>query len=584
MTKSMEKQVYEFIATQTGEKIVERKKCKWCGEEFAITDKDLEFYSKISPVFNGTKYEIPAPTLCPDCRFQKKMLWKNERKLYKTVCDATNQNIISIYSPDSIYKVYDQKYRWSDKRNPMDYGRKYNFSQTFFEQFDELLRFIPHSSLNNSISENSLYCNDCRSNKNCYFVFASDQNQDSQYLWNSRKLDFSLDCNNTDQWTHCCQCCDSADIFQCFYCNDCFSCSECYFCFWCEDCQNCFLCTDLKNQQYCISNTQYSKDEYHNKIKDFYLWNYKNLQNLIQKSKQILSQRIYRNLRQINCDNVFSNYAFDSQKSSYSFQIEKSSDVKYVMYSAELSNSYDIYLSGWTGEKLYEVVWCWGNSYSVLFSIECRDCTDVLYSKNCYNSSNLFGCVWLRDKQYCILNKQYTQKEYEQLVPQIIEQMKTNVQWWEFFPVEISTFVYQETIASEHFPISRDDAVKKWFKRQDKEYPINIPEWIELINAKDLPDNIHDITDEILNKAIICEVSGKPFRIIKPELDFYRKHTLALPRKHPDIRHLDRIKSGAPRPLYLRNCDNCGKQVISVYPADSEFKVYCEECYNKEIY
>ncbi len=59
----MNKQVYEFITTQTGEKIVERKKCPVCGQEFAITDRDLGFYSKISPVFNGTKYEIPAPTL-----------------------------------------------------------------------------------------------------------------------------------------------------------------------------------------------------------------------------------------------------------------------------------------------------------------------------------------------------------------------------------------------------------------------------------------------------------------------------------------------------------------------------------------
>ena len=34
-----------------GEKIVETKKCRLSGKEFIITDRDLEFYDKISPVF-----------------------------------------------------------------------------------------------------------------------------------------------------------------------------------------------------------------------------------------------------------------------------------------------------------------------------------------------------------------------------------------------------------------------------------------------------------------------------------------------------------------------------------------------------
>jgi formylmethanofuran dehydrogenase subunit E len=36
--------------------------------------------------------------------------------------------------------------------------------------------------------------------------------------------------------------------------------------------------------------------------------------------------------------------------------------------------------------------------------------------------------------------------------------------------------------------------------------------------------------------------------------------------------------------LYLRRCDKCWKEIISVYPKWVEFKVYCEECYNKEMY
>jgi hypothetical protein len=36
------------------EKIIEHKTCKHCNSNFEITDKDLEFYEKISPVFTSS--------------------------------------------------------------------------------------------------------------------------------------------------------------------------------------------------------------------------------------------------------------------------------------------------------------------------------------------------------------------------------------------------------------------------------------------------------------------------------------------------------------------------------------------------
>jgi hypothetical protein len=87
------------------ETLAETKTCKHCGGVFPITDKDLEFYDKVSPVFSGKKYGIPTPTLCPDCRQQRRLSFRNERKLYKRKCDATEREIISIYSPDKPFKV-----------------------------------------------------------------------------------------------------------------------------------------------------------------------------------------------------------------------------------------------------------------------------------------------------------------------------------------------------------------------------------------------------------------------------------------------------------------------------------------------
>ena len=84
---------------------------------------------------------------------------------------------------------------------------------------------------------------------------------------------------------------------------------------------------------------------------------------------------------------------------------------------------------------------------------------NILYSFHCRNSSNLFACVSLRNKEYCILNKQYTKAEYETLVPKIIEHMKKTGEWGEFFPASISPFGYNETVAQEYFPLTREEAL-----------------------------------------------------------------------------------------------------------------------------
>lgn len=102
--------------------------------------------------------------------------------------------------------------------------------------------------------------------------------------------------------------------------------------------------------------------------------------------------------------------------------------------------------------------------------------------------------------------------------------------------------------------------------------------------AKDIPTDINEIDDTILTKAIICEETGRPFRIIKPELEFYRKMNIPIPHKHPDQRHKERMNMKPPKELFLRTCDQCGVETISVYDQNYVGKVYCEACYNKEMY
>lgn len=131
------------------EHLVENRICKKCNIPFPITEKDKEFYAKVSPTFHGKKYIIPPPTLCPDCRAQRRLSFRNERKLYKRKCDATGKDIISVYSPASPFTVYEQDYWWSDVWDPMDYGREFDFTRGAFEQFGELMGKVPKVNIIN---------------------------------------------------------------------------------------------------------------------------------------------------------------------------------------------------------------------------------------------------------------------------------------------------------------------------------------------------------------------------------------------------------------------------------------------------
>ena len=210
------------------------------------------------------------------------------------------------------------------------------------------------------------------------------------------------------------------------------------------------------------------------------------------------------------------------------------------------------------------------------------DVNDVYYSVWCTrNSKNLFGCVGLTHKEYCIFNKKYSKEDYQQLKDKIIEHMKSTGEWGEYFPPETSAFGYNETLANDYFPLTKEQVKSKGWQWCDFAPDIKAD---KTISAGRLPDDIKDLPDDILNWAIICEITNKPFKIIAQELDFYRKHNLPIPRRHPDQRHCDRLKLKQPYKLFNRKCDKCLSAIKTTYSPDRLEKVYCESCYLKEVY
>jgi len=568
----MQKSVYEFISKTNNDPIVERKICTISWNEFAVFQSDLDFYKKISPTIAGEKYFIPTPTLCPEERRRRRLLWRNERKLYRRKCALTGKSMISIYSEDHPYTVYDEKARRGDERDPLEYGKDRNPNRSFFDQFDELMKEVPCANVKNLNNENSEYVNYLNDSKNCYLDFWSGFLEDCCYCnWTyyGTKL---FDCGYCFRGENSYMCIKCENFYHCFYCQESKDISESRYCYDCENCNFCVGCVGLRGKNYCILNEQYTKEEYKEKIKE--IWN-------IQKQYKILKNNYARSAMNIaNWEKASGNDIKNAKNAIVCYEIDDAQDCKYCTEIFEGKDCMDVDNYGMF-ELFYEVAG-FGYSSRLMGTLYSGNCHNSFYSADCQYCNHVFGCVSLKHKEYCIFNKQYTKEKYEELVSKIIEKMQTNGERGEFSPARINHFGYNETVAYEYFPLTKEEALAQWYKRQDKEYPINVPDGITIIEWSKV--NEIKLDNEILKAAIKCEETGKLFRIVQIELDFYRKNNLPLPSKHQDVRHAERIAARPPRALFVRKCSNCEIETLSVYAEESNIKIRCNTCYTQEVY
>lgn len=537
-----------------------QKICKQCGENFKISEEDLKFHDKISPVFGGKKFQIPAPEMCFKCRQQARFAYRNERNLYRRKCSKCGAGMISMFPDDDGINVYCYKCWWGDNFDPLAYGHDFDFSRPFFEQFAKLFKKVPLPHMVIGNGENADYTNYSWQNKNCYLVSSSDYNEDcyySTYLFRSKNCFDCLFVNDSEllyQSVDCKKCYSSAFL------QNCQDLTDCYFCFDCRGCQDCLGCVGLRKKRFYIFNQKYLQADYEKKKAEFFSQN----QNLNLLRRQFIAFKLkfpHKFAEVENCEECSGDHLMSCKNARQCFDMVEAQDCSYTALGIKSKDCYDC--TGVPSSELCYQTVASPEDYNLGFcAVVWPKSTYLWYCAFARSSNNCFGCVSLLKNEYCILNKQYTKEEYEKLVPKIVEHMKKNGEWGEFFPVAISPFVYNETLAQDYYPLTKAEANAKNWAWKDE----------ESVKKSATPD------------AVICEVTGRPFKIIPQELAFYRKMNLPIPRRSPDQRHKERMELRNPRELWSRKCAHCGKEILTSYAPNRPEKVYCGECYLKEVY
>jgi hypothetical protein len=275
---------------------------------------------------------------------------------------------------------------------------------------------------------------------------------------------------------------------------------------------------------------------------------------------------------------VSGNYVYQCRNVLDSYYADRSQDCRYCAQVVDLKDCYD---NNYTEEN--ELCCDYLGAYQnrcLLFSKFCNRTSDLLYCDTCFGCKNLFGCVGLKNAEYCILNHPVTKAEYETTVPRIIAHMRKTGEWGEFFQSALSPFGYNETVAQEYFPLTESEVKERGWKWRDEESTRDK----YLGPPIDLSKKTTDIDDSICQKILQCSETGRLFKIIPQELKFYREMGLPFPRKCPDQRHRERMALRNPRKLWKRNCMKCQKPIETTYAPDRPEIVYCEECYLASVY
>ncbi len=557
----------------------ETRKCQNCKQNFVIEPEDFNFYERI---------KVPPPTFCPQCRFQRRLAFFNLINLWKRKCDLCGKESLSAYPPDAPFKVYCPPCWWSDKWDPFEYGRDYDFTRPFFDQWNELFREVPHLGLlvEHNVFETSPYTNYAGSLKNCYLLFNAEFDENCETGYYLFRNNFLFDVSLAMQCEHCY---DSMHVYKV---NrgiglrvQVAESLDCTFLRNCINCQNCFGSANLRNKKYYLFNKPYDKESYFAEIKEYDLGSYAGYEAAKKEAEENWDSLPHKAINEEMNTGSSGNLFFQTKNCKDCFELEFGEDCRYLQMVMNAKDSYDV--TGWAGvEKCYDSFCIGRGAFNVKFSfLAALPANDMEYSALVIEGKGFFGCASVKNGEYCILNKRYPKEEFYRLREKIVAHMDEvpytdsrgrAYRYGEFFPVEMSPWAYNQTLADSFFPVDKKEAEERGYRWA----PASESAHAATRRASDLPDHIRDVGDDVLNEIIECSRCKKGYKVTPGELSFLRKMNLPLPRRCPFCRIKEKLGVWfSEYRLVPRRCDRCGKDITTSKSLENKKQVFCRECF-----
>ncbi|MFA6258062.1 MAG: hypothetical protein WC671_03610 [Candidatus Paceibacterota bacterium] len=563
----------------------EIKVCKNCNKNFTVEPEDFNFYEKI---------KVPTPTWCPECRMIRRLSSVNWWSLFFRNCDKCGKRTLSMYPPNQKITVYCQSCWWADDWDGTEYAMDYDSSKPFLAQWKELSEKTPYVALESIYSslKNCDYCNALSYSKNCTLITAADYCENvyfSSILNTAKDTADSIRIFNTEL---CYESIGQRRCYRAFFSEECDDCNEVWFSRNCYGCMNCVGCVNLRGSSYNIFNVQYTKEDYLKKLEELKIDTRSGINKLKKEAEIFWKKFPYRAFTGDTFNlNVTGEYIYKSKNSKEIYIASHIENCKWCQVISVKSSKDCFDYSGWgnNAELVYESASVGDNVSNTKFSAYCfPEILNTEYCLWCTASKNNFGCVSLKRKSYCILNKEYSKESFDKLRTQIIADMEKNPYvdehgrawpYGEFFQPGFGKFAYNNSNASKFFSKTKEEALEGGYTWNDEE-----EKQVEAtISGKDLPETIAEVGESILKEIISCTNCDRKYKINNLEFDLLRKMNLPLPDRCLKCRENARFDKLQKPGLYDRECMKCGDPIRTSYAADRSEIVYCVKCYQQEF-
>ncbi len=502
--------------------------CRISGKKFIIHPCEVDLLRRISEVNPAIRAEVPLPTLHPVECVRQMATYGSLMNLYRGKSALSGKAQLTRYNPAYKYLICTQDEYWSDQVDNSQFGREYDFSRPFFEQWNELMHAVYLLPLTNTNNENSEYVNGGQDMKNCYLCFACSQAQDCLYCFTHYHGNDNIECANANKCQFCYHCSDVENCYESQNCVECETCSNCIGCIDCTGCSFCTGCVGIEHRQYCFFNEKLSPEQYQERVRDLNLGSYAARHSFLERLAAFLASSGHVPNRLINVENCTGSYIRRGQNLVYCFNSRNCKDCGYQVAALDSTDC-------WKGYAIN----CEFNYNSINYNAyNCHYSYGIFRSESCWygyvlgnSCAHCFGCSALKQKSYCILNKQYSKGEYMDLVPRIVAHMRQTGEWGQYFPAKLAPHSYEDSWVNDYLTeIPHEEVLRRGYHSDP---PLVQPAPPNAIQGADLPDHIDDaIPAMLLSQPIACATTGAAFNIQEREIAFYQRFKIPLPRTH----------------------------------------------------
>ncbi len=523
------------------------------------------------------RFGFPVPDIHPIARFALRLCHGNNWSLYWTSDARTGKKLLSCHDPKDGEQIVDHHYWMSDEFDAKEYGREFDFSRGFFEQYFEMVRSIPKPNVTIVNCTNVEYANHVFNSKNCYLCFICFDSENVLYSFRSRA---SRDCLSIMNSRSCELC------YQCIHCSECYDvqfaefsshCNASRFLSNCNDCMDCYQCANLKSKQYCIQNTQYTKEDYAAKMNEIDLSSYAQFQKEYEQWQTFLATQPIQAERNIACEDSTGTFLTNCRSCYFCSNLSNGENCvnSFGNNSVELCDS--------AGENSQYGLMNVGfiESQDVAYTLVARNCYALRYSQYMLQSHDCFGCYGLKKSSHCILNREYSPEEYARLQERITDHMKNTGEWGKFFPPQYSPFFYDDTNAvgvlmsgfDDCDSVARNIGMRVRDTGEEKNH--------DAVPAGQMSDKCDEFSKQALDTVWACEKSGAAFKVTGQELRLYQRMRVPVPRISWRVQF--ELYSPLMYPVpHDAVCSRCGKEIYSyIHPRKTARRILCDGCFDE---